>query len=87
MTESDNIRLTALEWAFSEGTIGQSDIAELESLRDNAGMGWLFDSCSQVSAGEPCRDYAGEIARRQETALIGYDKGEQADLFGQGLLL
>ena len=87
MTESDHIRLNALERAFSEGTIGQSDIAELEELRDNAGMGWLFDSYAQESAGEPCRDYAGEIARRQETALVGYDKGEQADLFGQGLLL
>jgi len=87
MNESDHIRLNTLERAFSEGTIGQSDIAELEELRDNAGMGWLFDSCSQESATEPCRDYAGEIAIRQGTALIGYDKGEQADLFGQGLLL
>jgi len=87
MTDTDQIRLTVLERAFAEGTITQDELPELEALRDEAGQGWLFDSERQERAQEAFPDCSAEIARRQEAPLRAYDKGEQADLFGQGLLL
>jgi len=87
MTDTDQIRLTVLERAFAEGTITQDELSELEALRDEAGQGWLFDSEPQERAQEPIPDYSAEIARRLARPLSGHDKGEQAELFGQGLLL
>jgi len=87
MTDTDQIRLTVLERAFAEETITQDELSELEALRDEAGQGWLFDSEPQERTQEPIPDYSAEIARRLARPLSGHDKGEQAELFGQGLLL
>jgi hypothetical protein len=86
MTETARIRLTALERAFAEGELTQDERQELETLRDEAGQGWLLDPGSQEPAPEPIPDPGAEIARRLARPLMGHDKGEQADLFGQGLL-
>lgn len=87
MTEAAQIRLTALEKQFAEGEITQDELAELEALRDEAGQGWLLDPGPQELAQEPIPDHGAEIARRLARPLTGHDRGEQADLFGQGLLL
>lgn len=87
MTTAAQIRLTALERAFAEGEITQDELAELEALRDEAGQGWLLDPGSQEPAQEPITDSSTEITRRLARPLTGCDRGEQADLFGQGLLL
>lgn len=93
MTEAQQIRLTALEKRFAEdedhpgGTLSRAEMADLEALRDMAGQGWLLDPGSQEPAQEPIPDPSAEIARRLARPLTGHDRGEQADLFGQGLLI
>lgn len=87
MTTSDQIRLAALEIYYAEGEITQRELAELEALRDQAGQGWLLDPGPQEPAQEPFSDHGAELARRLAQPLHGHDRGEQADLFGQGLLL
>lgn len=87
MTTDAQIRLTALERAFAEGEISQGELQELEVLRDEAGQGWLLDPGPQERPDGPIADPSAEIARRLARPLAGHDRGEQADLFGQGLLL
>jgi hypothetical protein len=87
MTETEQLRLTALERSFAEGELNQAELQELEALRDEAGQGWLLDPGPQERAQEPIPDLGAEIARRLARPLTGHDRGEQADLFGQGLLL
>lgn len=87
MTTAAQIRLTTLERAFAEGEITQDELAELEALRDEAGQGWLLDPGSQGRTQEPTSDPSAEITRRLARPLTGCDRGEQAELFGQGLLL
>jgi hypothetical protein len=87
MTDDITLRQAQLEKLFADGKLSQDELDELEILRDEAGQGWLFESERQERAQEPIRDCAAEIARRQGVPLRGQDGGEQADLFGQGLLL
>lgn len=93
MTETQQIRLTELERAFAvvgdrpDRTLSQAELAELEALRDMAGQGWLLDPGAQERPQQPIPDAAAEIARRLAQPLTGHDRGEQADLFGQALLL
>jgi hypothetical protein len=87
MTTYDQIRLAALEIYYAEGEITQRELAELEALRDQAGQGWLLDPGPQERSTEAMPDTGAEIARRLAQPLSGHDRGEQADLFGQGLLL
>lgn len=87
MTKTEEIRLAALEIYYAEGEITQRELAELEALRDKAGQGWLLDPGPQEPAQEPIPDHRAEITRRLARPLSGRDRGEQADLFGQGLLL
>jgi hypothetical protein len=87
MTTYDQIRLAALEIYYAEGEITQRELAELEALRDQAGQGWLLDPGSQERSTEAIPDPGAELARRLAQPLHGHDRGEQSDLFGQGLLL
>ena len=87
MTDEIILRQAQLEKLFADGKLTQDELDELEILRDEAGQGWLFESERQERAQESIPDFTAEIARRQEAPLKGHDSGEQADLFGQGLLL
>lgn len=88
MTTDAQIRLAALELAFAAGDLTQAELRELEALRDEAGQGWLLDPGAQERAGEPGPgNRANHLAEGLARRLVARDEGEQADLFGQGLLL
>lgn len=90
MTSTDWNRLLKLERLFREGaTLSASEAWELERLRDEAGQGDMFEA--EIPAGNaPTDDQLIDrdiIAEKADAPLQGFDAGEQADAFGQQLLL
>lgn len=92
-------RHARLEAKAADGTITQAEITELESLRDAAGQGSLFDGeefapqSAGVRAQKQARLQRAEMIARQKATLAGEDASTQEDLFrdpqedgGQGLL-